>query len=206
MKVWIKTKIVGKGTEDDPKRPYLAGQRVTASMMEIDTGACLCRVAGTPEQINTVLEDTEITQLTDEEARQIIKSKYPNSDLENLDIADPEIDEIAKSLGLDPGARADIQVPTVGKQLLQDQEKHLLSLISERLGLTRGQWDAYAKEKFGKLGIDIDREIREGKNEAHEVVLNIIREAKKARDEGHTPMFGSARMVCRKCGCILKEL
>jgi len=206
MKAWIKTKIIGTGSNEDPRRPYLANQSVLSSMMEIDADTCLCRVAGTLEQINTILEDTEITQLTDEEARQIIKSKYPNSNLENLDIADPEIDEIAKSLGLDPEARADIQIPTVGKQLLQDQEKHLLSLISERLGLTRDQWDTYAKGKFGKLGIDIDREIREGKNEPHEAVLNIIREAKKARDAGHKPAIEGTRLVCERCKSVLKEL
>ena len=206
MKAWIKTKIIGKGTEDDPRRPYLAGQSATISMCEMDADTCLCRVAGTPDQISAITADAEITKLTDEEARKIIKSKHPNSDLENVDVADPEIDEIAKSIGIEPQARADIRVPTVGRQVLQDQEKHLLSLISERLGLTRDQWDTYAKEKFGKLGIDIDREIREGKNEAHEVVLNIIREAKKAKDAGHVPMLEGVKLVCEKCGSVLREL
>ena len=206
MKVWIKTKIIGEGRGDDPRRPYLANQSVPVSMIEINADTCLCRVTGTPDQISKILADTEITQLTDEEAREIIKSKHPNSDLENVDVADPEIDEIAKSIGIEPQARADIQIPTVGRQVLQDQEKHLLSLISERLGLTRDQWDTYAKEKFGKLGIDIDREIREGKNEAHEVVLNIIREAKKVKDEGHKPAIEGVKLVCKECKSILREL
>jgi len=181
MKVWIKTKIIGQGIEDDPKRPYLAGQRVTASMIEIDTGACLCRIAGTPEQINTILEDTEITQLTDEEARQIIKSKYPNSDLENLDIADPEIDEIAKSLGLNPKIRGDIQIPTRGKQVLQDQENYLMAQISEKLGLTKDFWDTEAKKSKWTKGIEIEHDIKDGKIEAHEFVLSRIRKKFKEK-------------------------
>jgi len=203
MKVWIKTKFVA-GEKGD-REPYLARLKLSYSLIDLGD-VCLCRVAGTPDQISTILADAEITQLTDEEARKIIKSKHPNSDLENVDVADPEVDEMAKSLGIDPHIRADIQVPTVGKQLLQDQEKHLLSLISERLGLTRDQWDTYAKEKFGKLGIDIDREIREGKNEAHEIVLNIIREAKKAKDAGHVPMLEGARLVCKNCGSVLGKI
>jgi len=206
MKAWIKTKIIGTGAEDDPRRPYLANQSVPASMIEINADTCLCRVAGTPDQISAITADAEITQLTDEEARKIIKSKHPNSDLENVDVADPEIDEIAKSVGIDPKIRADIVVPSVGRQVLQDQEKHLLSLISAKLGLTRDQWVTYAKEKFGKLGIDIDREIREGRNEAHEIVLNIIREAKKAKDAGHVPMLEGVKLVCEKCGSVLREL
>jgi len=181
MKVWIKTKIIGQGTDGDPKRPYLAGQRVTASMIEIGTGACLCRIAGTPEQINTILEDTEITQLTDEEARQIIKSKYPNSDLENLDIADPEINEIAKLLGLDPEIRGDIQIPTRGKQVLQDQENYLMAHISEKLGLTKDFWDTEAKKSKWEKGIEIEHDIKEGKIEAHEFVLSRIREKLKEK-------------------------
>ena len=208
MKVWIKTTLEEKkdGTGEVTRVPYLANQVVRYSVTELENDECLCRVAGTPEQINTITADSRITQLTDEEARKIIKSKHSNSDLENVDVADPEIDEIAKSIGIEPQARADIQIPTVGRQVLQDQEKHLLSLISERLGLTRDQWDTYAKEKFGKLGIDIDREIREGKNEAHEVVLNIIREAKKARDAEHKPAIEGVRLVCKECKSILREL
>ena len=181
MKAWIKTKIIGEGTEDNPRRPYLAGQRVTSSMIEIDGGACLCRVAGTPEQINIILEDTEITQLTDEAARQIIKSKYPNSDLENLDIADSEIDEIAKSLGLDPKIRGDIQIPTRGKQVLQDQENYLMAHISEKLGLTKDFWDTEAKKSKWEKGIKIEHGIKEGKTEAHEFVLSRIREKLKEK-------------------------
>jgi len=208
MKVWIKTVLEGRKNKRGGvlRVPYLANQTVRYSVMEIKDNECLCRVAGTPDQINAILADAKITRLTDEEAQKIIKSKHPNSDLENVDVADPEIDEMAKSVGIDPCARADIQMPTVGRQVLQDQEKHLLSLISAKLGLTRDQWDAYVKEKFGKLGIDIDREIREGKNETHEIILNIIREAKKAKDAGHKPVIKGVKLVCKECRSVLKIL
>ncbi|MCD6137941.1 MAG: hypothetical protein J7J91_05055, partial [Deltaproteobacteria bacterium] len=114
MKLLIRTKIVGKGTCEDPRRPYLANQVVPASMIEIGNNECLCRVAGTPEQISAITADPDITQLTDEEARKIIKSKYPNSDLENVDVADPEIDKIAEAQGIDPKIRADIVIPSRG--------------------------------------------------------------------------------------------
>jgi len=182
VKAWIKTKIIGTGTEEDPRRPYLANQSGAVSMMEIDSNTCICRVAGTPDQINVILADPEVTQLTDKEAREIIKSKYTNSDLENLDVADPEIDEIAKSLSLDPQIRADIQIPTRGKQVLQDQENYLMAHICEKIGLGKDYWDAEAKKtsKWTK-GIEIESDIKEGKTEAHEFVLSRIREKFKEK-------------------------
>jgi len=181
MKIWIKTKIVGEGTEDDPKRPYLANQNVVASMMEMDANMCLCRVAGTPQQINAIIADTDITQLTDEEARKLIKIKYPNSDLENLDIADPEVDEIAKALEIDPKIRADIVVPSRGRQVLQDQENYLMAHICEKILLTRDYWDTEAaKTTKWKKGIDIEHSIKDGHAEAHEFVLSRIRAKMKS--------------------------
>jgi len=110
------------------------------------------------------------------------KVKYTNSDLENLDVADPEIDEIAKSLSLDPQIRADIQIPTRGKQVLQDQENYLMAHICEKIGLGKDYWDAEAKKtsKWTK-GIEIESDIKEGKTEAHEFVLSRIREKFKEK-------------------------
>ena len=176
MKVWIKTKIIGKGTEGDPKGPYLANQPLSVSMIDLGNGACLARVAGTPEQISTILADADITQLTDEEARKIIKSKYPNSDLENVDVADPEIDKIAEAQGIDPKIRADIVIPSRGRQVLQDQENYLMAHICEKILLTRDYWDTEAaKTTKWKKGIDIEHSIKDGHAEAHEFVLSRIR-------------------------------
>jgi len=178
MKAWIKTKIV---MAEDLRRPYTADQAVLASMVELENNECLCRVAGTPDQISTITADTEITQLTDEEARKIIKSKYPNSDLENVDVADPEIDKIAKAQGIDPKIRADIVVPSVGRQVLQDQENYLMAHICEKIGLTKDYWDTEAaKTTKWKKGIDIEHSIKDGEVEGHEFVLSRIREKLKS--------------------------
>ena len=179
MKVFIRTKIIGTGSSEDPRRPYLANQEsetTVASMIELENNECLCRVAGTPEQINAITADTDITQLTDEEARKIIKSKYPDSDLENLDVADPEIDEIAKAQGIDPKIRADIVIPSRGRQVLQDQENYLMAHICEKISLTRDYWDTEAaKTTKWEKGISIEHSIKDGHVEAHEFVLSRIR-------------------------------
>jgi len=174
MKLWIKTKIVGKGTEDDPRRPYLS---VNLPYSMIDLGnECLARVSSKPEEIKKLLGDQNITVLKDEEARAIIKSRYPNANLENVDVIDIEIDEIAKENGLDPHEiRRDIQIPTVGKQVLQDQEKHLMTVVSKKLGFSRAYWDKVAGIHYNKKGIEIDRDIRTGYNYAHTFVLDRIR-------------------------------
>ena len=176
MKAFIQTKIIGTGTGDDPRRPYLADQPVSASMLELPDNNCLCRVAGTPTQITTILADDAITEQTDEQATTIIQSKHPDSNLENIDIADPEIDEIAKSLGLDPHLRADIKIASRGKTVLQDQENYLMAHISEKKGITRPLWDGEAAKSGEYLkGIDIQNDILDGKSAAHEFVLSRLR-------------------------------
>ena len=180
MKTWIITNtIIKESVEYDIEPhivPYISNQNVPVSMMELENNKCLCRVAGTPSQITTIIADTAITEQTDEQATTIIQSKYPDSSLENLDIADPEIDEIAKSLGLDPHIRADIQIPTRGKMVLQDQENCMMADISEKKGISRSMWDEEAG-KSGKYpkGVDIEKAIKDGKGAAHEFILSRLR-------------------------------
>ena len=175
MKAIIRTKIIGTGTSENPRRPYLASQNVPASMMELADNECLCRVAGTPTQISAIVADAEITQQTDEEALTIIKNKYPNSDTENIDIGDSEIDNIAEAQGLKPKLRADIVMPTRGKQLLQDQENYLMSHICEKMKFTKAWWDKEAKNGKWATGSDLEKDIKDGKGEAHEFTLSRIR-------------------------------
>ena len=131
MKVWIKTDIVGKGTEDDPRRPYLP-VNLPHSMLDLGN-ECLARVTGKPEDLKKLVEESAIKLLKDEEARQTIKSKHPNSDLEDLDIADIELEELARAEGLDPNEiKRDIQIPTRGKRVLQCQEMHLLRVLAKK--------------------------------------------------------------------------
>ena len=173
MKKWVQTKII----ESEMSRiPYLADQDVPASMLELPDNTCLCRIAGTPAQINTILADDAITELSDEQALSIIQSKHPDSALENLGIADPEVDEIAKSLGLDPHLRADIQMPSRGKTVLQDQENRMMAYISEKKGISRPMWDDEAIKSGEYLnGIGIQRDVIDGKGAAHEFVLSRLR-------------------------------
>ena len=176
MKKLIQTKIIGIGTEDDPRRPYLANQDVPVSMIELPDNKCLCRVAGTPTQITTILADAAIVEQTDAQAIIVIHSKYPDSNLENLDIADPEVDDIAKANGLNPHIRADIKIASRGKQVLQDQENYLMAQISAKKGKSKQFWDNEAM-KSGKYlkGIDIERDVLDGRGFAHEFVLSRLR-------------------------------
>ena len=74
--------------------------------------------------------------LKDEEARAIIKSKNPNADLEDVDVVDIELEELARSEGLDPHEiKRDILVPTRGKRVLQCQEAHLLRVLAKKKGI-----------------------------------------------------------------------
>jgi len=176
MKTWIRTKIIGTGAESDPRIPYVSNQGVSTSMLDFGDGTCLCRVAGTPVQIGTILADSEITQATDDEARSFIKSEHPNSDLENLDVPDPEVDSIAEARGLDPRIRTDIQVPGRGDRVLQAQENYLMMQICANLGLTKDYWDdEAAKSEKWVDGHEIEDYVLDGVQEAHEFVLSRIR-------------------------------
>lgn len=162
--------------EDGARKAYLANQNILSSIIELDDNKCLCRVSGTQTQINIILSDTVITQQTDEQAQTTIIAKYPDSGLENIDIADPEIDTIAKTQGLDPHLRADIKIPTRGKQVLQDQENYLMSHISTKKDKSKEFWnnEAAMSGKYPK-GIDIENDIIDGKSTAHEFVLSRLR-------------------------------
>jgi len=176
MKLWIQTKIIGTGMDEDPIRPYLIDQDISSSMMELLNGKCLCRVAGTPKQIDTILADPDIIKITDEQAKNLIQLKHPNSNLENLDIIDPEIDEIAKILLIDPHLRADIKIPSRGKQVLQDQENYLMAHISMKKSKSKQFWDdETSKSDNYSKGIDIEKAILDGKIDAHEFVLSRLR-------------------------------
>lgn len=170
MKVWILTKITADG------KAYTSGQEVGFSMVKLTSGEYLSRISGTPAQMNIIRSDGAITELTDDEALEKISEEYPNSALENVDVPDPEIDDIAKSCGLDPKIRADIVIPTRGNHVLQDQENYLMTHICEKIGLTEEYWDTEAAKttKWDK-GIDIKNDFKDGNREAHEFVLSRIR-------------------------------
>jgi hypothetical protein len=179
----------------------------TAEVKPLSSGHILVRVVGMPTSIIPIIEDAKLNLdgmqlLTDDESEILVRTElimdvsqleiqrgnisafdlipYPgreNWSCESCDCADPEIDTIAKSLGLDPHQiRSTIQMPSRGKQVLQDQENYLLAQISTKKGKSNQFWDDEAV-KSGKYpkGIDIDNAILDGKGAAQEFVLSRLR-------------------------------
>ena len=136
MKLWIRTRVIGKGTEDDPFRPDLGGLALRYSCVKVGDEA-VCRVAGMPDDIKTLAGTTGITVLRDKEALELIRKVNPNADLESVNVYDPELDEVAKANGIDPiKARKEIQKPTAGRSLLSSQERNLISKVSDARGVS----------------------------------------------------------------------
>jgi len=138
MKAWIVTDLI---TISDPYEDYqgpdLGGHEsdpgVFYSIMDRGNGTCLCRVAGSPSKVKDIKRATVPNPQTDDQAREIIQEDHPNSDLENVDVSDPELDSMLEVEGLDPtDVRSDVQTPTEGKQVLQDQELHVMEVVAQK--------------------------------------------------------------------------
>jgi len=179
MKILIKTGVV---TSIDPltsiktRNPYLVELSLPYSVIDFDT-YFICRVSGTPPQISAIQANAAITQLKDADALTEIRKKYSTAELYNCDVADSEIDNIAKSIGINPQLRADIKMSR-GKDIpvLQEQENYLMAIISEKKGKTKTYWDAEtAKTVKWKFGKDLEKDIIDGKQEAHKFVLSKLR-------------------------------
>lgn len=136
MKTWVETEVIGTGTDEDPFRPDLGPHDLDPdlrySMMDRGDGTCLCRVAGPPTKIKDIEQATVPNPQTDDQARTIIKEHHPDSDLENVDVPDPEVDAM---LNNPAEVRSDVQAPTVGNQVLQDQEFHAMQVIANHKGI-----------------------------------------------------------------------
>lgn len=178
----------------------------TSIIKPLSDGKPIFRLAGLPVDIEPIITDAKLTTtdfilLTDEEVLieqrtkrvegisqlAIQRGEIAQVDMkpargrddwmhEGCDCADPEVDAIAKANGLDPHSRADIQMPSHGKQVLQDQENYLMSQISEKKGMSRSMWDSEAVKsgKYSK-GIDIEKDVIDGKGAAHEFILSRLR-------------------------------
>ena len=166
MKIWTEVNII---TVNGGKQPDV-GNIKKFSWVPISKSKALVRISGLPSELSG------FTPLSDEEALIAIKNYNPNANLENVDIADSEVNVIAKSLGIDPQIRADIKAPSRGKQLLQDQENYIMSIISTKKGKSKHFWDNEASKsgKYSK-GIDIQNAILDGKCDAHEFILSRLR-------------------------------
>lgn len=181
MKMFVLVNSTGSGkSEDDAIRPDLP-KYIVYSGTPIDDkfSKFVCRITFKEVDratISDLLSKGKIVALSDDEALNYIKMVNPDSDLENLDVVDIEVDEIAKKLKIDPDdVRRLVKKPTIGKVLLQDQEKEVLKVISEKLGLTKDYWDQEAKKEGYKDGKELEDELKRGKNKAHEVILDRIK-------------------------------
>jgi len=133
-KTWVETEITGSGTDEDPLRPDLGGYEddpeIQYSMMDKGDGTCLARVAGPQTKISNLTAPTR----TDSEARGIIQTHHPNSDLENVDVPDPELDGIAEGLGIEP-LEVRRSAPITTPQALQSQEAEVFKEAAKAKGV-----------------------------------------------------------------------
>lgn len=182
MKKWIivdyvKKKTVGIcGETIEEWKPNLDGyeDKINITRHKIAyPGEVLLKISGMPSDIAFIILLPNVTTKSDDEAFSIIQTT--NNELEDLDVLDFEIDEIAKSQGVDPQIRADIQIPTRGKQPLQDQENYLMTHICEKMEFTKAWWDKEAPNGKWATGVAIENDIKEGKGEAYEFTLSRMR-------------------------------
>jgi len=137
-KTWIETDVF---TDSEGTRvPDLAGHEgdpdVVYSMMDRGDGTCLCRVAGPQAKVKDIERATVPNPQTDDQARGNIQKYHPNSNLENVDVPDPELNSMLEAEGEDPtDVRSDVQTPTEGNQVLQDQELHVMEVMAQKRGV-----------------------------------------------------------------------
>jgi len=162
VKSWIETDLV-----ENPQGelvPDLAGHEgdpdVFYSVMDEGDGTCLCRVAGPQAKVEVIEGATAPNPQTDNQARNLIQKHHPDSDLENVDVRDPELDSMLEAEGEDPtDIRRDVQAPTAGNQVLQDQELHAMEVVAQKRGV-----DIPDKDK-----------IKRGFKSAHENAMDRLR-------------------------------
>lgn len=174
MKAFVQTKYVNKNSVN---KPYLAGQNVPYSVMELEPNSIIARVAGTPEQISLILNDSNIIQLTEKQVLAMAKEKDSEFELYKCDVADMEVDILARTNGIDPKLRSDVKISRAnGIPVLQEQENYLMGIVSEKKGLTRQYWDEEAGSLVPSMtGQDIENKILDGSQDSQEFVLSRIR-------------------------------
>jgi len=142
MKSWVITDLYENTTDftEPGLVPDLGGFEsdgdINFSVMDRGDGTCLCRVAGPQAKVKEIEQATVPNPQTDNQARDIIQTHHPDSDLENVDVPDPELDSMLEIEGEDPtDVRSDVQTPTEGDQVLQDQELHAMEVVAQKRGV-----------------------------------------------------------------------
>jgi len=142
MKIWVRTECYNSGTAEEPDYlpefgGYETDRDINYSLMKIDFPTdVLCRVAGPQAKVKDIEQATAPNPQTDDQARDLIQAVHPNSDLENVDVPDPDLDSMLEAEGEDPiSVRSEVQTPTEGNQVLQDQELHAMEVVAQKRGV-----------------------------------------------------------------------
>lgn len=163
MKIWTTTSCYVTGLEEPGYRPDLGGleedEDISYSMFKIDfPTSVLLRVAGPTAKLSA------LTPISDAEAAVFINAA--GASLVNVDVPDRELDDIARSSGLDPSKiRREAKIDT--PQALQSQETALALEIATKKGKTISAEDI-AGMKAGKCSAD-DKVLHELQQEAAEL-------------------------------------
>ena len=180
MKKIIKTKIIDLNGEENKKTIYLPVHDISYSVIDLGMDNALVRMAGKREVIEKIIKDKEIKVLTDEEGLIELRRIYSFASLENLNIKDDEVDDIATMIEINPQIRADITITELERPVLEEQEIYLLQHICERMKISKKYWNEKSKlSGKWKDGQELEDEIRNGKCEAHNFILEHIRARKK---------------------------
>jgi len=167
LKSWVETELYENTVDFDTPMiiPNLGGYEtdsdVNYSVMDKGDGTCLCRVAGPSAKIKDIEQATIPNPQTDDQARAIIQEHRSDLALENIDVPDPEVDAMLEAEREDPTeVRSDVQTPTVGRQVLQDQEFHAMQVVANH------------------RGVDIsphEQDIKRGRRDEHEEAMKKLR-------------------------------
>lgn len=130
MKHFIDTEFTtitqdGQETRVPDLNGYEADGDVQYSVMDRGDGTCLTRVTAPAETMDNIVNATETTLLTDEEAEESLGENRERASLENLDQPDVEVDQMLNEHSID--------------DVLTDADKDVANIVLNWSSLGRGQ-------------------------------------------------------------------
>jgi len=163
MKSWIRTSCYqttqnGQTVNLPDLGGYETDSEIRYSLAKISfPDDVLCRVAGPQAKVQAIVNAKG--EQTDDQADSTIKGINPNAGLHNVDVRDPEVDELAKAAGLDPHHER-TKNGKYGRPLWE-QEPQIIESVARAMGVSISD-----KELDG---------IRHGRCDAHENVSSKLR-------------------------------
>ena len=200
MKNWFIAKRIGKGTFEDPYRPFFENipkgpylGRFPSTLEEFDNGDTalnfsalqissdeyLCCVGASHHIMQKIFEGVtqkKAREVSDDEAWEIIKENAPNTLLKDFNVIDPEVVFFAHIFIELENELNRMQKPNSPEDT-RNIEIDILRKTGEIFGLMPEYWDSEIK-KAGKWkhGKELEDDVLDGRTEAHEFVLSRIRE------------------------------